>query len=119
ALPLPEPGAPGVGLAGAVLDRNGSLIITLSDGSAKDLGCVVGASVDARDVAAMVETAVAAAVSALPEPEPGKSVTVDDVRPVLAELVEDVVKALPPAPKGKDADPEVTAALVRDEVDRL
>lgn len=35
-------GADGVGLAGAVIDRSGNLILTLTDGSTRDLGIVVG-----------------------------------------------------------------------------
>lgn len=54
-----EPGAPGergldgkdgrdgVGLAGAVIDRAGNLILNLSDGSTRDLGAVIGK--DGRD----------------------------------------------------------------------
>lgn len=117
-LPKPEPGAPGVGLASALIDHAGRLVVTLSDGSTQELGPVVGSSVDERAVATMVDAAVAAAVEALPSPEPGKSVTIDDVRPVLADLVDAAVEALPAPAKGVDADPEVTAALVRDEVSK-
>ncbi|MEC9246286.1 MAG: hypothetical protein VYB05_16095 [Pseudomonadota bacterium] len=35
-------GADGVGLAGAVIDRSGNLILTLTDGSTRELGIVVG-----------------------------------------------------------------------------
>lgn len=112
ALPAPEPGRPGIGLADALIDRDGTLVVTLSDGSTRNLGSVVGASVDEKAVAAMVDKAVAA----LPEPEPGKSVTVADVEPILTALVEAAVAALPAPEKGKDADPVVTASLVRDEV---
>lgn len=41
----PEPGkdgADGVGVAGAVIDREGSLILTLTNGEAKSLGTIVG-----------------------------------------------------------------------------
>lgn len=37
-----EPGAEGVGVAGAVIDRDGGLILTLSNGETKALGVVVG-----------------------------------------------------------------------------
>lgn len=43
--PQGEPGAPGqdgVGMAGAVIDRAGHLVLTLTDGSTRDLGPVVG-----------------------------------------------------------------------------
>lgn len=39
ALPRPKDG---VGLAGAMIDRSGSLVLTLSDGTLRDLGVVVG-----------------------------------------------------------------------------
>lgn len=45
ALPKAKDGAPGkdgVGVAGAVIDRDGSLVVTLSNGEAKQLGRVVG-----------------------------------------------------------------------------
>jgi len=37
-----EPGKDGVGVAGAVIDRDGSLVVTLSNGDMKQLGRVVG-----------------------------------------------------------------------------
>ena len=37
-----ESGADGVGLAGALIDRDGNLVITLTNGEAKSLGVVVG-----------------------------------------------------------------------------
>lgn len=48
AIQIPKDGAPGlngkdgVGLAGALLDRAGSLVVTLTDGSTRDLGPVIG-----------------------------------------------------------------------------
>lgn len=41
-IPVPKDGKDGVGLAGAVIDRDGNLAVTLSDGSVKELGLVVG-----------------------------------------------------------------------------
>lgn len=86
-LPPAPRGAPGVGVAGAMIDREGRLVLTLSDGTTRDLGRVVGTSVDLREVEQMVAKAVAEAVEELPEPEPGKSITIEDVRPVLSEMV--------------------------------
>jgi hypothetical protein len=37
-----EPGRDGIGLAGALIDRDGNLIVTLANGEAKSLGAVVG-----------------------------------------------------------------------------
>ncbi|WP_424135126.1 hypothetical protein [Roseomonas chloroacetimidivorans] len=41
-------------VAGALIDRKGSLILTLSDGSQKEVGPVVGKDADLKEVAAMV-----------------------------------------------------------------
>lgn len=38
----PAPGKDGVGLAGAVIDRDGALVVTLTSGETKNLGPVVG-----------------------------------------------------------------------------
>ena len=50
---------PAVGLAGAVIDRAGSLVLTLSNGSQQDVGQVVGRSVEPAAVAKMVRDEVA------------------------------------------------------------
>jgi len=42
AIPPPKNGADGVGLAGALIDRNGELVITLTNGAVKSLGKIVG-----------------------------------------------------------------------------
>src|SRR5690606_2062866 len=42
-----EKGADGVGLAGAMLDRDGELLVTMTNGEVKKLGAVVGR--DGRD----------------------------------------------------------------------
>jgi hypothetical protein len=41
-LPAAERGADGIGLAGALIDREGELIVTLTNGETKSLGRVVG-----------------------------------------------------------------------------
>lgn len=56
----------------------------------------------------IVKDEAAAAVAALPRPVDGKSVTVDEIRPLLAEMV----AALPPPAPGKDADPAVIKSMV-------
>jgi hypothetical protein len=61
AMPKPRDGA---GVAGALIDRKGSLVLTLSDGKVKDLGPVVGRDVDPVEV----ERMVAKAVDAIPRP---------------------------------------------------
>lgn len=45
-----QPGRDGVGVAGAVIDRSGVLVLTLTDGSTRELGEVVGKDgTDGRD----------------------------------------------------------------------
>ena len=97
AVPAPRDG---VGMAGALIDRAGELILTLTDGSTRSLGPVVGRD---YDPAAMQE-AVRAAVAEIPAPkdgEPGQ-----DADPaVIEQMVADAVAAIPPAKDGKDAYP--------------
>lgn len=57
----------GVGLAGALIDRHGALIVTLTDGSTRDLGAVVGKDADTSAVLRAVDEKVAA----LPAPADG------------------------------------------------
>jgi hypothetical protein len=64
AFPIPKDG---VGMLGAVIDREGHLIATLSDGNTKDVGVVVGTNVDM----AVVERQIADAVEAFPRPRDG------------------------------------------------
>lgn len=64
---LPQP-KDGTGLAGAIVDRDGNLVITLTDGKAVNLGQVVGRDADREEIARMV----AAAVAAIPKPRDGK-----------------------------------------------
>lgn len=49
--------------------------------------------------------AVTDAVAALPKPQDGKSVTLDDVMPAIEQLVRREVAALPPARDGRDGEP--------------
>jgi len=42
AIPEPQKGEPGAGVAGAMIDREGNLMLTLSNGEVKNLGPVVG-----------------------------------------------------------------------------
>lgn len=51
----------------------------------------------------------------VPAGKDGQSVTIDDVRP----LIEEMVAALPPAAPGKDADPVEVAALILEDVAKL
>ncbi len=66
-----------------------------------------------------VKALVLAAVAEIPLPKDGVSVTVDDVAPLIAEHVEQAVKALPPPTDGKNVDPQVVAEMVRAEVAKI
>jgi len=105
ALPPAEKGADGIGLAGGFINRDGVLIVTLSNGETKELGLVVGRDgrdgIDGKDgTHAAVEEVVAA------------------VSPMLAEVAQKAVEALPlpkdgeagpEGPAGRDAEPEAVA----------
>ncbi|VAG25328.1 phage gp6-like head-tail connector protein [Enterobacter hormaechei] len=64
------------------------------------------------DIAAMVSDAVAA----IPVPRDGKSVTVDDITPVLQELVSNAVAEIPVPKDGKDFDPAMLKQAVEEAV---
>ncbi len=62
------------------------------------------------------DTMIAEAIAALPTPQDGKSVTLDDVQPLIDDAVAAAVARLPTPVNGKDADPAaiveaVTAAV--------
>jgi hypothetical protein len=56
AIPLPKDG---VGMLSALIDRNGQLVVTLSDGTTKELGMVVGHDADMREIERMITEKVA------------------------------------------------------------
>lgn len=57
----------GVGVAGAVIDRGGALVLTLTDGSTKDLGVIVGRDADMAELARLIKEEV----GRLPKPSDG------------------------------------------------
>lgn len=61
-----EPPRDGVGLAGAIIDREGNLVVTMTDGSAKELGRVVG-----RDAHVDVSKVIEEIQSKIPAPKDG------------------------------------------------
>lgn len=63
-----------------------------------------GKSVTVEDVAPLIRDEVAKAIAEVPPAKDGVSVSAEDVRPMLVELVDSAVKALPPAENGQDAD---------------
>lgn len=71
-----------------------------------------GASVTLDDVRPVVAEALKAAVDALPKPLDGKSVTAEELRPMVEDAAVRAVAALPVAKDGQDATPEKIAAAV-------
>ena len=63
-----------------------------------------------------VATMVSEAVAAIPVPRDGKSVTVDDITPVLQELVSNAVAEIPAPKDGKDFDPAMLKQAVEEAV---
>ena len=57
----------GVGLAGAIIDRTGNLVLTMTDGRTRDLGCVVGKDADRAEI----ETLIKSEVAKIPAPKDG------------------------------------------------
>jgi len=100
------PAQDGVGLAGALIDRDGGLVVTLTDGTVRSLGPVVGRDYDE----AVLSAAVTEAVAKIPAPkdgDPGK-----DADPALIQqLVEDAVAQIPLPADGKDAYPGQACGL--------
>lgn len=64
-IPTPKDG---VGLAGSLIDRTGSLIVTMTDGSTRDLGLVVGKDADQGALEKLIRDSVAA----IPVPKDGQ-----------------------------------------------
>jgi hypothetical protein len=75
-----------------------------------------GKDADPALVAELVAQEVERAVAALPVPADGKDAEIDPA--VIEGMVTKAVMELPPAPSGRDADPEVTARLVAELVEK-
>ncbi|MBZ9759489.1 hypothetical protein LB553_01130 [Mesorhizobium sp. CA8] len=109
------------------------------DADVEEVAALAAASIlpDIMEVRGMVEALqtmpdvpalVAEAIAAIPAPkdgEPGKSITVDDVAPLIADEVAKAVADIrvpedgKPGADGKDADPEIVKALVAEAVAAL
>jgi hypothetical protein len=74
-----------------------------------------GKDADPELIAQLVQDAV----KGLPKPEDGTSITLDDVKPFLAEQVAAAVAALPAPKAGKDADMDAVRQMVADAVSAL
>lgn len=68
ALPEPKKGEPGVGITDGLVDMNGHLIVTFSDGRTKDVGRVV----DPEANRAAIDRYIEAKFEALPKPKDGE-----------------------------------------------
>ena len=66
-----------------------------------------------------IDLMVSEAVSKLPIPEDGKSITADDVKPMLQEMVNAAVATIPKPENGKDFDPDLLNLAVADAVNAL
>lgn len=64
AMPVPKEA---IGVAGAIIDRNGELVLTLSDGSSRALGAVVGRDADMGALSRQI----ADGIDAIPRPRDG------------------------------------------------
>ncbi len=64
----------------------------------------------------VLQQAVNDAVANIPVPADGKSITPDDVRPMLEQMVKEAVSHIPAPRDGRDYDPEVLKQAVNDAV---
>ncbi|EEK2666409.1 phage gp6-like head-tail connector protein [Salmonella enterica subsp. enterica serovar Montevideo] len=103
------------------LSRLAKQVEEISNAPAPDVESMVKAEIaklpaqaapELPDVATMVSEAVAA----IPVPRDGKSVTVDDITPVLQELVSNAVAEIPVPKDGKDFDPAMLKQAVEEAV---
>jgi hypothetical protein len=77
-----------------------------------------GRSITLEDVAPLILSEVEKAVAAIPPAKDGQNGK--DADPELIKtMIADAMAALPPAEGGKDADPELVASLVREEAERI
>ena len=96
-------------------------VTTLKDSPAPDFTTQLAdvlASLSATEIPELpdIGTMVSEAVAAIPAPKDGKSVTPEDVRPLLQELVTAAVGEIPVPRDGKDYDPAVLKQAVCDAV---
>lgn len=98
---LPPP-SDGVGIASAVINRSGHLVLTMSDGSERELDVVVGRDADEDVVRSMVREAL----DAMPLPKDGKDgiASKDELQALVRSVVtQAVAEAVPAAVDAKHA----------------
>ncbi|ENN2925871.1 hypothetical protein ACODNA_005501, partial [Escherichia coli] len=64
----------------------------------------------------VLQKAVNDAVGKIPVPANGKSITPDDVRPMIEQMVKEAVSHIPVPRDGRDYDPDVLQKAVNDAV---
>ncbi|HBA5001603.1 TPA: phage portal protein, partial [Escherichia coli] len=67
----------------------------------------------------VLKQAVNDAVAKIPVPADGKSITPDDVRPMLEQMVKEAVSHIPAPRDGRDYDPDVLRKAVLEAVNAL
>lgn len=132
-LPPAEKGADGIGLAGAFINRDNVLVLTLSNGETKELGVVVGkdgAHAAVEQVVEVIRPLLAEeaqkALDALPKPKDGKDVDMDEVRGIIEvtsekairEYVDAAMAAIPVPQDGKSVTLDDVSPLIAAEVAR-
>lgn len=106
-IPPSEPGHDGVGVAGAVINRDHHLVLTLSNGSTQDLGLVVGRDaqeIDDEALDARIAAAVERAIAGVPAPKDGQDVDQEALDARIDTAVARAVGALPKPRDGQDVD---------------
>lgn len=100
ALPSPKDG---VGLASAMIDRDGELVVTLSDGKQQKLGVVVGKGVDEAEIVTRVAKTVTDEIAAARKDLllAIESVPAAPELPDVGAMISDAIKSLP-APVTRD-----------------
>jgi hypothetical protein len=117
----PVPAAP-KSVTGALIARDGSLVLTMSDGEQVPLGAVVGKDgepADAAAIAAMVRDEVGKAVSPLLErqgEESAEPVTEAFLAPIVDRAVERAFAGMPKPADGKDADMAAVERMVEERI---
>lgn len=91
------PAKDGVGLASAMIDRDGELVVTLSDGKQQKLGVVVGKGVDEAEIVSRVAKSVTDEIAAARKDLllAIESVLVAPDLPDVGAMISDAIKSLP------------------------
>lgn len=120
ALPPAKDGEPGASVDMAVVrEAIGSLVKEAVAALPAPKDGDPGTSVTIDDVAPLLEREITARFEALPKPKDGTVPDADTIRAAVAPLVEEAVKALPPAAPGKDVDMAQVEQIIRRAVDEI